>query len=139
MNTFFKKMYNYRAFSLTWSSALQLYLNKKKFLYKATTVRLATLRPNELNRDVGRFTTHVVGCLASNQVVASCVNTFFLLDKITRESRHGRYLRHLLQNKFASGQSWIIERLDRKLMSRGLILIADWLVRAPRWRWMVPS
>ena len=30
---------------------------------------------------------------------------------------------------------WIIERLDRKLISRGLIFfIADWLVRAPRWR-----
>ena len=35
---------------------------------------------------------------ATNQVVVSCVNTDFWLDKITRESRHTRKLRHLLQS-----------------------------------------
>ena len=34
-----------------------------------------------------------------NQVVASCVNTDFGLDKITGESRHSRDLRQLLKNK----------------------------------------
>ena len=33
--------------------------------------------------------------LRSNQAVASCVNTDFWLDKITRESQHTRKLRHL--------------------------------------------
>lgn len=38
------------------------------------------------------------------RVVASCVNTEFWLDKITRESDHTRELRRqLLQNKFALG------------------------------------
>ena len=36
-------------------------------------------------------------CLATNQVVASCVNTDFWLDKITRESL-ARELRHYLQS-----------------------------------------
>ena len=35
-----------------------------------------------------RFTPRVQTCLASNQVVACCVNTVFWLDKITPESRH---------------------------------------------------
>ena len=39
-------------------------------------------------------------CLATNLVPASCVNTGFLLDKITRESHHTREFCHLLQNKF---------------------------------------
>ena len=38
------------------------------------------------------------------QFVASYMNTDFWLDKITRESRYTRELRHLLQNKFALGQ-----------------------------------
>ena len=37
-------------------------------------------------------------------VVVSCVYTDFWLDEITRESRHTRELRHLLQNKFALGR-----------------------------------
>ena len=40
-------------------------------------------------------------CLATNQLVASCVNTDFWLDKISRESRHTSDLRHLLQCRFA--------------------------------------
>ena len=36
--------------------------------------------------------------LQQNQFVASCVNTDFWLDKITRESRHTQELRHFLQN-----------------------------------------
>ena len=36
--------------------------------------------------------------------VASYMNTDFWLDKITRESRYTRELRHLPQNKFALGQ-----------------------------------
>ena len=40
-------------------------------------------------------------CLAANLVVASCVNTDFWLDKITRELCHTRELRHFLQNRFA--------------------------------------
>ena len=55
---------------------------------------------NVLKKDVARFNIY----LATNQVVASCVNTDFWLDKITRESRHTRELRHLLQNKFALGR-----------------------------------
>ena len=38
------------------------------------------------------------------QVVASWVNTDFLLDRITRESRRTRELHHLLHNKFALGR-----------------------------------
>ena len=34
-------------------------------------------------------------CLVTNQLVTSCVNTDFWLDKITRESHHTRDLRHL--------------------------------------------
>ena len=55
---------------------------------------------NVLKKDVAGFNI----CLATNQVVASFVNTDFWLDKITRESRHTRDLRHLLQNKFAVGR-----------------------------------
>ena len=55
---------------------------------------------NVLKKDVARFNI----CLATNQVVASFVNTDFWLDKITRESRHTRDLPHLLQNKFAVGR-----------------------------------
>ena len=40
-------------------------------------------------------------CIATNQIVVSCVITDFCLDKITRESRHTQELRHSLQNKFA--------------------------------------
>ena len=56
-----------------------------------------------LKGDVVWLTTHVQTCLATNHVVASCVTTNFWLDKITRESRRTRVLRHLLQNKFALG------------------------------------
>ena len=56
-----------------------------------------------MKSDVARFTTHVQTLFATNQVVASCVNTDFWLDKITRESRDTRELRHLLKNKFALG------------------------------------
>ena len=38
--------------------------------------------------------------LATNQVVASCVNTDFWLDNIKQESRSTRELRHLLQNMY---------------------------------------
>ena len=58
---------------------------------------MALLWQNELNGDVARFTTQVAANLATNQVVASCGNTVFWLDKITRESRHARDVRHLLQ------------------------------------------
>ena len=53
---------------------------------------------------VQRLATHVQTCLATNQVVASCVNTDFWLDTTTRESRHKRDLRLFLQNKFALGR-----------------------------------
>ena len=43
-------------------------------------------------------------CLATNQVVTSCVNTDFWLDKNARESRYTPDLRHMLQNKVALGQ-----------------------------------
>ena len=39
------------------------------------------------------------------KVSISCASTDFWLDKIRRESRHTQELLHLLQNKFASGQS----------------------------------
>ena len=55
---------------------------------------------NVLKNDVARFNI----CLATNQVVANCVNTDFWLDKITEESRHTQNLRRLLQNKFALGR-----------------------------------
>ena len=52
-----------------------------------------------------RFISHVQTCFATlNQVVTSCVNTDFWLDKITRESSHTVEVRHLLQNKFALGR-----------------------------------
>ena len=35
------------------------------------------------------------------KVAASCANTDFWLDKITRESQHTQELSQLLQNKFA--------------------------------------
>ena len=78
--------------------------NKESFYIKLRplgqpkrVICLATLWQNELNGDVARFTTHVAACLATNQVVASCGNTVFWLDKITRETRDVRDLRHLLQ------------------------------------------
>ena len=40
-----------------------------------------------LKSDVALYTTHVQTCLVSNQVVASCLNTDFWLDKIVRDSR----------------------------------------------------
>ena len=43
-------------------------------------------------------------CLATNQLVASCVNTDLRLDKITRELCHTRDLRHLLQYRFVLGR-----------------------------------
>ena len=54
----------------------------------------------ELNSDVAHLASHVQTYLATHQVVASCVSSIFLLDKITRESHHTC---HLLQNKFALG------------------------------------
>ena len=43
-------------------------------------------------------------CLVTNQVVASCLNIDFWLDKIARESRHISELRYVLQNKFVLGR-----------------------------------
>ena len=58
-----------------------------------------------MKSDVARFTTHVQTLFATNQVVASSVNTDFWLDKITRQSHDtSRELRHSLQNKFALGR-----------------------------------
>ena len=55
---------------------------------------------NVLKSDVVRFTSHVWTCLATNSIGScSSVNTDSWLDKITRESRHTRQLRHFLQNK----------------------------------------
>ena len=55
---------------------------------------------NVLKSDVARFTSHVWTCLATNSIGSwSSVNTDSWLDKITRESRHTRQLRHFLQNK----------------------------------------
>ena len=71
----------------------------------------STVLQNELKSDVARFTTHV---LATDQVVASYVNTDFWLDKITRESRHSRELRHLMQNKFALGKTLHMKKFSRK-------------------------
>ena len=61
---------------------------------------LAKLQQNEFKS----FNTHVQTSLVTNQLVSSCVNTDFWLDEITRESRHTRELRHLLQNKFVLGR-----------------------------------
>ena len=55
---------------------------------------------NVLKSDVARFTSHFWTCLATNSIGSwSSVNTDSWLDKITRESRHTRQLRHFLQNK----------------------------------------
>ena len=40
----------------------------------------------------------------SLKIAASCVNTDFWLDKITRESRYTLDLPHFVQNKFALGR-----------------------------------
>ena len=63
---------------------------------------LQQLLQNELKSDVARFTTQIQTYLEKKmKVAASCVNTDFWLDKITREPPHTReLLRHLLQNKF---------------------------------------
>ena len=45
-----------------------------------------------VERDVARYKTHVQTCPATNQVVASCVNTEYGLDKIKRESGETRDL-----------------------------------------------
>ena len=52
--------------------------------------------PNGLESNVARFMTDIQACLAANHVFGNCVNTDFWLDKITRESRNVRELRHLL-------------------------------------------
>ena len=41
---------------------------------------------NEWESDVERFTTHVQTCLATNQIVASCLNADIWLVKIAQES-----------------------------------------------------
>ena len=66
---------------------------------------LAALLRNEFKSFVVRFTTRVQTCLAKNQVVKSCVNIDFLLDKITRDSLHTRDLRHIIPRRFASIKS----------------------------------
>ena len=72
---------------------------------KKSATRFAILLQNELQTDVARFTTHVQTCLGKKiNVVVSCVYTDFWSDEITRESRHTRELRHLLQSKFALGR-----------------------------------
>ena len=50
----------------------------------------ATLLQNGLKSYVAFFTTRVEACLVTNQVVACCVSTDFLLAKITQESRNTR-------------------------------------------------
>ena len=44
---------------------------------------------------------HILTCLATNHVFASCVNTDFWLGKITQESSLTEDSHHLQQNKFA--------------------------------------
>ena len=62
----------------------------------------AKLLQNKLNGDVAGFIPPT--SLATNKIVASCVNTGFRLGKITREAHHIRKLRHSLQNKFPLGR-----------------------------------
>ena len=59
------------------------------------------LLQNELKSDVAHFTTQESNLSRS---ISGCVNTDFWLDKNTRDSRHTRGLRHLLQSKFALGR-----------------------------------
>ena len=59
---------------------------------------------NELKAMLRVLLTTNQTCLATNQVVTSCVNTDFWLDKIARESRYTPDLRHMLQNKVALDQ-----------------------------------
>ena len=55
-------------------------------------------------------------CLAINQAVASWVNADLRLDKITRQSRHVRELRHFLENNFAvSRKTRNVYRFCRKV------------------------
>ena len=63
---------------------------------------LEALLRNEFKSFAVRFTTCVQTCLAKNQVVESCVNIDFWLDKITRESLHTWDLRHIIPKRFAS-------------------------------------
>ena len=48
--------------------------------------------------------TPIETCLTKSEIVASCVNTDFWLNNITRKSIHTQDLRHLLQDKFALGR-----------------------------------
>ena len=73
---------------------------KRHASYGKTGNKNVQLLQNDLKSNVARFTTFVPTCLAANQAVASCVNTDFWLDKITREWQHTRKLRHLLLNKW---------------------------------------
>ena len=84
------------------SKALKLRQNGQQ---KRATCFAALLR-NEFESYVARFTSCIQNYFVTDQVVVSWVNTDFWLDKITRESRHTRELRHLLQNttKFALGR-----------------------------------
>ena len=59
-------------------------------LGKHTSLVICVPRPGNTNRT----------CLGKDQVVASCVNTDFLLDQITRESRHTRELLLTAQQVF---------------------------------------
>ena len=62
-NVTFKKLKRYKQKKNT---------NNKSQSIKAT-VKFATLPQNKLESDVERFTTHVQICLATKEVVSSCV------------------------------------------------------------------
>ena len=91
---------------LVWSHAWSYNITCFSFKLRSNgqqkrAIYFATLLQNALKSDVARITTHLRACLVTNQVVASCVNTDFWLDKITRDSHYTRELRHFLQIKFA--------------------------------------
>ena len=63
---------------------------KIKRATKKVRLFFASLLQNDMKSYVACFTTHIQTCLATHQVVGSCVSTVFWLDRITRESCHTR-------------------------------------------------
>ena len=72
---------------LVWSHAWSYNITCFSFKLRSNgqqkrAIYFATLLQNALKSDVARITTYLQACLVTNQVVASCVNSDFWLDKL---------------------------------------------------------